>query len=224
MQGSVIRKYILLFVSLFVNAFGIVFITKAALGTSPISGVPYVMSLATPLTFGTTTFIWNMLFMATEMALMGKRAVCEKKIELLWQIPIVFVFSSCIDVSMYIMHAYAPKTYLEMVLSLIVGCAILATGIGWAVKADVTMNPGEYLVKVIGRRFQHPFGNVKLCFDSVLVVMAIVLSLLFLHKIKGIGEGTIISALLVGPMERMFTPLWHLFDGWLQPKAKAHAG
>ncbi len=52
MPDNLLRKYILLFVSLFVNAFGIVFITKAALGTSPISGIPYVMSLFTPLSFG----------------------------------------------------------------------------------------------------------------------------------------------------------------------------
>ncbi|MCD7713929.1 MAG: hypothetical protein LUI08_03235, partial [Prevotella sp.] len=70
-HSIVFRKYLLFFVSLFVNAFGIVCITKAALGTSPISSVPYVLSLATPFSFGTYTFFLNILFIIAEMALMG---------------------------------------------------------------------------------------------------------------------------------------------------------
>ena len=37
------RRYILFAVSLFVNAMGIAFITKALLGTSPITSVTYVL-------------------------------------------------------------------------------------------------------------------------------------------------------------------------------------
>lgn len=46
------RRYILFAVSLFVNAMGIAFITKALLGTSPITSVTYVLSMFTPLTIG----------------------------------------------------------------------------------------------------------------------------------------------------------------------------
>lgn len=217
MHSIVFRKYILLLVSLFLNAFGIVFITKAALGTSPISSVPYVLSLATPFSFGTYTFFLNMLFLIIEMALMGKSRVRAKRVELLLQLPVVLVFSVSIDFSMFLMRDFAPQNYAEMLISLVAGCAILATGIGWAVKADVTMNPGEYLVNVISKRFCHAFGSVKLCFDTTLLVLAILLSFLFLYTITGIREGTIISALLVGPMERLFSPMWNIFDGWLHP-------
>ncbi len=206
-----------MFASLFVNAFGIVFITKAALGTSPISSVPYVMSLSAPLSFGGFTFLLNMLFLLLEMVLMGRREIGRKRVELLWQIPVVVVFSLSIDLSMFLMRSYAPLTYTQMLVSLVIGCAILSTGIGWAVKADVTMNPGEYLVSVISKRFRLAFGNVKLCFDSTLVLIALLLSLLLLHAIVGIREGTVISALLVGPLERLFTPLWAIFNPWLKP-------
>ncbi len=66
MSHDYLKRYALLFCSLFVNAFGVVFITKAALGTSPISGVPYVMSLASPLSFGSTTFLLNLLFILSK--------------------------------------------------------------------------------------------------------------------------------------------------------------
>jgi len=44
------------------------------------------------------------------------------------------------------------------------------------------------------------FGKVKIRFDVTLIVMATLLSFLFFHKLNGIGLGTIISAVLVGPM------------------------
>ena len=39
------------------NAFGVDLITKAALGTSPISSLPYVLSLRFPVTLGQFTFL-----------------------------------------------------------------------------------------------------------------------------------------------------------------------
>ncbi len=206
--------------SLIVNGFGIVFVTKANLGTSPISSVPYVMSLATPLSFGTYTFILNMLFILIEMVVMGRRIIRTKRMELMAQVPVVVLFSLSVDVSMHLLRNFHPSTYPEMLLTLVAGCAILATGIGWAVKADVTMNPGEYVVSVISKRFSSTFrnfGNTKLCFDTTLAVIAIILSLLFLHTIAGLREGTVVAALLVGPMERLFTPIWHVFHPWLYP-------
>ncbi|MCD8287534.1 MAG: DUF6198 family protein [Porphyromonadaceae bacterium] len=215
MKSLVFRRYLLMFFAVCINAFGIVFIIKAALGSSPISTVPYVMSLVTPLSFGGYTFILNIAFILIEMALMGKERVRARKYDLMCQIPIVVVFSSFTDISMYLLRNFNPTTYWEMVVSLVVGCVILAIGIGWAVKANVSMNPGEYLVNVISKRFNHVFGNVKLCFDTTCVIVAIILSLTLLHAIEGIREGTIISALLVGPLERLFTPVWNIFNRFL---------
>lgn len=217
MSHDYLKRYALLFCSLFVNAFGVVFITKAALGTSPISGVPYVMSLASPLSFGATTFLLNLLFILIEVSLMGWRKAREKRFELLVQFPVLLVFSSSIDFSMFVLRNYVPETYSEMLASLFFGCAILATGIGWAVKAHVAMNPGEYVVQVIASKTGKPFGNVKLCFDATLVLLAALLSLLFMRGIHGLREGTFLAALLVGPMERLSYPLWRIFDRWLQP-------
>lgn len=217
MSQEYLKRYALLLCSLFVNAFGVAFITKAALGTSPISGLPYVVSLASPLSFGTATFLLNLLFVIIEVSLMGWHAACAKRFELFVQFPVLLVFSSSIDISMYLLRDYAPATYPEMLVSLFLGCAILATGIGWAVKAHVAMNPGEYVVQVIAAKTGKPFGSVKLCFDATLVVLAALLSLLSMHGIHGLREGTFIAALLVGPMERVSYPLWRIFDRWLEP-------
>ena len=44
------KRYIVFFIGLFINALGISFITKADLGTSPISSIPYTLYLYFPFT------------------------------------------------------------------------------------------------------------------------------------------------------------------------------
>ena len=63
------RRYILFLFSVFINAYGISFITKAMLGTSPITSVNYVLSMFTPLTMGQWTIIVNFLFMVIDLIL-----------------------------------------------------------------------------------------------------------------------------------------------------------
>ena len=78
-KKELLRRYLLFFCSVLVNAFSIAVITKALLGTSPISSVPYVLSLFTPGTMGTYTIIMNMFFIVLEMVLMTKKEIIEKK-------------------------------------------------------------------------------------------------------------------------------------------------
>ena len=91
-------------VSIFVNAFGIAFITKALLGTSPITSVTYVASMFTPLTMGQWTIIVNLLFVALELLFMTRKELKSDLRMYLLQIPISLCFGTFIDVSMNV-HA-----------------------------------------------------------------------------------------------------------------------
>ena len=71
-------------------------INKAALGTSPISSVPYVLDLELPLSFGETTFAMNLLFIIAQVGLLRRDF---KPIQLL-QVAVNLLFSTLIDVSM----------------------------------------------------------------------------------------------------------------------------
>lgn len=53
------KRYLLLLAGLSIMAFGVAFSIKASLGTSPISSVPYVVSLFAPLTVGTATIVMH---------------------------------------------------------------------------------------------------------------------------------------------------------------------
>mgnify|MGYP000603589825 CR=1 FL=1 len=54
-----LKRYLLFLVGLFVNALGVSLVTKANLGTSPISSIPYVLSLNFPFTLGNFTIFFS---------------------------------------------------------------------------------------------------------------------------------------------------------------------
>lgn len=215
MSKYTFRRYLLFVASLFINAFGIAFITKALLGTSPITSVTYVLSLFTPFTMGIWTILLNLLFVVLEPFLMTRRELREDLRMYLLQIPIAFCFGLFIDFSMFMLFWLEPSAYVMKVTVLLVGCVILALGIALEVKANAAMMAGEYFVKTITRRFHGEFGYVKLGFDITLLTIACILSLVFLSDIQGVREGTVVSALLVGPIVHFVSPAYRIFDRWI---------
>lgn len=209
------KRYLLFFISVLFNAFSIALITKALLGTSPISSLPYVLSLFTPYTIGQYTILMNLLFILLEMSMMKRKEIHEKRSELWFQVPVIFCFGSFIDFSMYLLGWLEPAYYPEQLLVLAIGCLLLGLGISLEVKAGVTMVTGEYLVNTIARFVHRDFGFIKVCFDVSLVVISCLLSIAFAARIDGIREGTIVAALAVGPISRLWMPCWRVLDGWL---------
>lgn len=99
----------LMFVAaLFVMSLGIALVTRGNLGTTPISSLPLVSSYASSLTFGETTFLINLLFVAAQWVLL-RRSI--NKVLLLAQIPITLAFSYFIDTSMKFTEFLSSDVY-----------------------------------------------------------------------------------------------------------------
>lgn len=215
MSGKeLVRRYCVFGAALFVSAFGVSLVTKSALGTSPISSIPYVMSLNTRLSMGTYIFLLNMVLIAAQMLMLGRKGIWRKRTDLVMQVPVSVLFGLFIDLSMAVLSSYDPQMYALKVISLVAGCAVLALGVSLEVVADVTMVSGEYTVQIASKRFGMQFGNVKIGFDVLLVVVAVLLSLLLSGGIEGVREGTVITALLTGPFVRLFGPLLEGVRRW----------
>ncbi len=215
MDKFVFRRYCLFVVSVFINAFGIAFITKALLGTSPITSVTYVLSMFTSYTMGQWTIALNLLFMLIDLLFMRPRELKDDLRMFLLQIPITLCFGTFIDVSMSALSWLHPAGYLYQLVSLAAGCFILAVGIGLEVKADIAMVAGEYMVRVISKRLRKEFGYVKLGLDVTLVLVSCVLSLVFMSGLYGVREGTVVAALVVGPIVRFLKPYYRVLDRWI---------
>ena len=138
------------------NSFGIAFVTKAALGTSPISSLPYVLSFAFPLSLGAFSFILNMVYILAQILLL-RRAF--KPVQL-FQIVVNLVFSAGIDVSMSLLSWLQPAAMPGKLLSLLVGCAILGLGISIEVAPNVLMVQGLGIGTVVSALIVGKFVNI----------------------------------------------------------------
>lgn len=199
-KSETIKRYVLLLIGLFINGFGVSFITKASLGTSPISSIPYTLSLKFQPTIGMFTMFFSVILIVLQLIILKKNFPKQYWL----QIPVSMLFSYFIDLSMEILSALQPATYVSKMVFLLIGCVILGFGVFIEVIANVVMLPGEAFVKSVTMTFNTDFGKTKVAFDTSMTIIAILLSLLMFHSLNGVREGTIISAILVGTIARLF--------------------
>ena len=199
-KTELIKRYIFLLAGLFVNGLGVSFITKAGLGTSPITSIPYTLSLGFTPTVGMFTFVFNIFLIILQVILLRRNFQLQN----LLQLPIIALFSFFIDLTMSLLGFMQPETYAMKVVSLIVGCLILGFGVFMEMTANVAMLPGEATVRAVSDVFSTDFGKTKIAFDSSMTVIAAILSFIMFKHLDGVREGTIVAAILVGFIARLF--------------------
>ena len=199
------KRYLIFLVGLFISSLGVSLVTKANLGTSPISSIPYVLSLNFSLTLGNFTIIFSLFLIALQLL----------------QIPISILFGYFIDWTMLILSFVHPDSYLFKVIALLIGCIILGFGVYCEVLADVAMLPGESFVRAVVQTCEREFGSTKIACDVTMTVMAALLSFVFAKELNGVREGTIIAALLVGFIARLFGRWFYFVPALLFPETDA---
>ena len=175
--------------------FGIALSCKADLGTSPISSVPWVLSMCTPFSVGIITIIMNFVFIAVQPLLL--RAFYWR--ELIGQV----IFLQDVN----------PETQLEKWAACLISIAVLAFGVFLEVRAKIFFAAGEGLVNVLTFISRKNFSLIKNGFDITLVVISVIISLLEFSTLRGVGLGTI-AAVLVGRMIYLYEKYLHFFDRW----------
>ena len=140
-----LKRYLIFLVGLFVNSLGVSLITKANLGTSPISSIPYVLSLNFPFTLGNFTIFFSIFLIVLQLIILRKNF----KLEHILQIPVSIIFGYFIDFAMILLSWVNPEEYLMKIVYLLIGCLILGVGVYMEVLADVVMLPGESFVRAI---------------------------------------------------------------------------
>ena len=177
-----VKRYLIFFIGLFVNSLGVSLITKANLGTSPISSIPYVLSLNFSFTLGNFTIFFSIFLIFLQLCILRKNF----KLEHLLQIPISILFGYFIDFTMVLLKSVNPETYVMKFVYLLIGCLILGFGVYLEVLANVAMLPGESFVRAIVNTWNREFGSTKVMFDVSMAVIAAVLSFVFAYHLDGV--------------------------------------
>jgi uncharacterized membrane protein YczE len=91
---------------------------------------------------------------------------------------------------------------------------VLAFGVSLEIVCNVTVLPGEGIVRAIAKRTGVDFGIVKTIFDVTLVAAAVALSFACLGKLVGVREGTMMAALCIGTLTRFFRARLLVLHRW----------
>lgn len=193
-----LRRCLLLVAGLFIMAFGVAFSIKAGLGTSPISSLPYVLSLFTPLTVGTATIAMHVTLILLQILLLRRR---YDPVQLL-QLPVALVFGGLTDFSVWVLQGITASNYAMQWVLCLAGILLVGVSVSFEVTASLVTLAGEGMVLAVCKVFPVSFGNMKIGFDVTLVVIASVLSFLFLGGLYGVREGTVAAAFCVGLIAR----------------------
>ena len=201
-------RYVLYLISLFIISLGAAISIKANLGTSPLICIPYVSSLITNLSVGTTTFIFGFVLVALQIIIL--RGDFEKRQYL--QIVMGTIFSAFIDFSLMLVDFINPVDYVSQLVVLLVSCLVIAIGVLLEIKTEVIYLPPDGIIVAISKAFNKEFGKIKPYCDVTFVVITVILSIVFLGYLAGVREGTVISAIIIGPIVRV---LKKYFDQYL---------
>ena len=195
-------QYLFCAAGLILISFGVALTTKAGLGTSPISSIPYTLSLILPgLSMGTWLILFSIALVLIEIILLKGKMPARSWIS---QLLISFPVGWLIDAAMWLLTPFNPELYLVKVLTVILGCVIIALGAYLCVSASLLVLPGDGFVQVLAQVTGKSFGGVRVISDTTQILIAAVLCLIFLHALVGVREGTIIAAILVGSIVKIF--------------------
>lgn len=202
-KKELVKRYILFIIGLIFIGMGVGFTKRGELGVSPISSVANILSIKFDfLSIGSWLVVTNCMLILAQVLILRK----DFKLYQLLQIPLSFLFGYSADFGLWVASFFPVNNYFSRLLMLFIGIVILALGISLSVIADVIMNSGEAIVKVIADKTGFEFGNVKVVFDISCVTVSIILSLIFFDmKIVGTREGTVITAVFTGFVVKFFT-------------------
>ena len=202
MKKNIIFRYFLFLVGLFIASLGVAFSTKAGLGTSPVASLPYSVSLVnSALTFGGWLNLMSVIQISVQVALLGRKC---KPVEIIIQTVLAFVYGYLTNLSCYLIRDIKADTYFVQLVLMLIGCVVLAFGIWIQLLGDVAMLPGEAMNRAISQVTGKKYENIKIFFDVAYIAASAIVCLVFLGEPKGVREGSIIAAILVGNIIKLY--------------------
>ena len=180
---------------LLILSFGIALAVNSNLGVSPVSSLPYVVSQIAGVSLGTCTILVYIGFILLQMVISRKFQPA-----LLLQLVFSTIFGWFVDGAKYVLGDFCLPTYFGQLAMLAASIVLIGFSLVLYIDVKLAPMPAEGLVGCLADKLGRPFSQMKTAFDCTSVLVAAVLSLVFLGGLVGIREGTVLTALLVGKM------------------------
>lgn len=203
---QVVKNYALFLIGLFIASLGVALSTKAGLGTSPVASVPYSVSLVNhALTFGWWLNMFSVVQIAVQVALLRKKC---KPVEIVIQTVLAFVYGYLTDFSCSLLDWIQVSSYFAKFGLMILSCFVLGFGIWIQFKGGVAMLPGEAMNRAISEVTGKRYENIKILFDVLYIAVAALLCFIFIGKLEGVREGSVIAAIFIGNIIKLYNRMF----------------
>lgn len=208
-QTYFIRRVVIYIVGLLFLAFGVAFSVNSNLGVSPVNSLPYVVSLITETDMGSCVIVIFGSYILVQILLLRRNFQWIN----LTQMVFSTLFGYFVDFAKWVVGDFALPTYFGQLAMLAISIIMVAAGVCLYMDVKLVNMPMEGMTHAIKETLLPglAFHDVKVIMDCVVVGIGVVLSFLFLGRLDGIREGTVICALLVGklmkPIKKILQPV-----------------
>lgn len=196
------RKLAVYCIGLFLIAFGVSISIISDLGVSPVNSMPYVISNIINVDLGICVTTVLCIFIFLQFLILRR----DFKIINVFQIACSWIFGVFVDITNEWSgtHLSPPSNYFIAICMLIISMILIAIGVIFYLQADVLLLPSEGVMNALSIKTGMKMSTCKMIFDVSVVIIAISLSLIFLGKLEGVREGTVIAAFGVGIIMKLF--------------------
>ena len=211
------RRILVYVVGLFIMAFGVSLSLKSNLGVSPVNSLPNEISLVAN-SFGINLSLGNAVIIIFSCYVLVQILIKRRRFPLIDLTQVIFsvIFGYFTNFTGMLTNASSYLTSLPLrLLFMAVSMVFIAFGVSIYMNAKLVNMPMEGMTLAISEQLGKPFARVKVVVDCSTVILALVLSLVFLHGIEGVGVGTVLAAVCVGllvkPIQKLVSPALNRF-------------
>lgn len=210
------RRAFLFLISLLIRTFGMALTIRAGLGASPSSCVPYAASLVYP---AISLTVYGTVVSLVEVCI--QKVLYRKymsNLQIVVQIVVSFLFGIALGSFTDMLGILNPTDYVLQIFCAVLGCAVMAFGVYVELVANFTMLTGDGMNRAISYTTGIKYGYVKMATDIGLVLIAVLIGFIGTGELIGVREGTLIAAVLVGPIVNVYNKYLVKLSDRLMPK------
>ena len=194
-------------------AIGTAFMQRADLGLSMIVAPAYLLHLKISkylpfFSFGMAEYVFQAFLIILLVIILRKF-----KISYLFSFVTAVLYGLLLDGAIFLINFLPTSTLAFKILYFTIGFVICTASISLLFHTYISPEAYELIVKEISAKHSFDVHKVKIFYDLISLIVSVILSFAFfgLWNFKGISWGTLVTALLNGPLISLFSKFFERF-------------
>lgn len=189
-----VYRVLIYILGLFFMAIGVAISVNANLGISPVNSLPYVISQISGFALSSCVIGVFTVYIIAQIVLLREKFKWINLTQLIFST----IFGYFVDFAKWLLADFYIPTYAGRLVMLAISIVVVSVGVELYLEVELVPMPMEGMTLALAQVTKKPFPNVKIAVDCTVVLLGLGLSLVLLHRLDGVREGTIIAAVVTG--------------------------